>query len=72
MIDESVMSGFQSSSDVSKSSANLRHKLENLPLLTSDPELHAATQKTITIASQTQNHHKLKLITSSTTCHKLT
>lgn len=35
------MSGFQSSSDVSKSSANLKHRLENLPLLTKDPELQA-------------------------------
>lgn len=36
-----VISGFQSSRDESKSSANLKHKPMKRPLLTNDPELHA-------------------------------
>jgi hypothetical protein len=35
------MSGFQSSSPVSKSSANRKQRPVNLPLLTNEPELHA-------------------------------
>lgn len=41
MMEESLMSGFQSSRDVSKSTAKRKHKLENFPLLTRDPELQA-------------------------------
>jgi len=36
-----VISGFQSSRDESKSSANLKHRPIKRPLLTRDPELHA-------------------------------
>lgn len=35
------MFGFQSSNVVSKSSANRKHRPKNLPVDTSDPELHA-------------------------------
>lgn len=41
IMEESVMSGFQSSKEFSKSSAKRKQRLENLPLLTNEPELQA-------------------------------
>lgn len=41
IIDESFIFGFQSSSVVSKSSANRKQRPKNLPVDTNEPELHA-------------------------------
>lgn len=45
------MSGFQSSKEVSKSSANLRQRFENFPLLTKEPELQAKTKTCFNIVT---------------------